>query len=67
MSAIVEQTVYEIKVLVDNISGGKHIVTGDIGKLSAIRLLHSPRLYFPARFFFDLFRRVVRRCLRTVK
>ena len=35
MSAIVEQAVYEIKVLSDNTPDGKHIVTGDIRKLSA--------------------------------
>ena len=35
MSLIVEQAIYEIKLLTDNVSDGKHIVTGDIRKLSA--------------------------------
>lgn len=35
MSAIVEQAIYEIKLLADNIPSGKHIATGDIRKLSA--------------------------------
>ncbi len=29
MSVIVEQAIYEIKLLADNIPDGKHIVTGD--------------------------------------
>lgn len=35
MSVIVEQAIYEIKLLEDNVPDGKHIVTGDIRKLSA--------------------------------
>lgn len=35
MSVIVEQAIYEIKLLADNVPDGKHIVTGDIRKLSA--------------------------------
>lgn len=34
MSVIVEQAIYEIKLLADNVPDGKHIVTGDIRKLS---------------------------------
>lgn len=40
MSLIVEQAIYEIKLLADNVPDGKHIVTSDIRKLSA-------RLYRP--------------------
>ena len=35
MSLIVEQAIYEIRLLADNVPDGKHIVTGDIRKLSA--------------------------------
>lgn len=35
MSAIVKQAIHEIKLLADNVPDGKHIVTGDIRKLSA--------------------------------
>lgn len=35
MSLIVEQAIYEIKLLADNVPDGKHIVTSDIRKLSA--------------------------------
>lgn len=34
MSVIVEQAIYEVKLLADNVPDGKHIVTGDIRKLS---------------------------------
>ena len=35
MRLIVEQAIYEIRLLADNVPDGKHIVTGDIRKLSA--------------------------------
>ena len=35
MSVIVEQAICEIKLLANNVPDGKHIVTGDIRKLSA--------------------------------
>lgn len=35
MSVIVEQAIYEMKLLANNVPDGKHIVTGYIRKLSA--------------------------------
>lgn len=35
MNVIVEQAIYEMNLLANNVPDGKHVVTGDIRKLSA--------------------------------